>query len=362
MPKLAANLVHRCLRIRSDDNVTIFVYPHSQELAEDIAVECFRSGADALLNLYTDRYYKSYMSLLSAESLRQPSVFCRGLTELSTAEVWLGALYDPAIFRTIPDEKMAAADEGETEAHMPAFREKKVRSLFVGLGQVTRPRAKAYGFSFPAWERMMREASSVSGNKLSADGKKLAVRLEGANRVRVYSEDGTDLEFSVRGRGPRVYDGVIDEEDISRGVVEDSVPAGSVMISVDETSADGTVVSDVPTAWAGRSIHRLRWEFHDGRVTAFEGDASAKALRAQWERATGERDRIGTLSIGVNPKARLGFLSNTIVRGAVTIGIGMNELMGGKNASSFAFEQTLRDASVELDGTPVVQKGRLVGL
>src|SRR3972149_5941249 len=238
MPNLAANLVQRCLRIRPEDNVTIFFYPHTQDLAEDIAVECFRAGADALLNLYTDRYYEAYMRLLTAESRRKPSVFCRGLTELSTAEFWLGALYDPAIFRKIPPDKMAANNEGETEAHMPAFREKKVRSLFVGLGQVTRPRARAYGLSFPAWARMMREATAVRADKLSADGRKLAARLERANEVRVHTEDGTDLTFSIRGRAPRVYDGVVDEQDVARGVVEDSVPAGSVTGSIEETRGE----------------------------------------------------------------------------------------------------------------------------
>jgi len=362
MPNLAANLVQRCLRIRPEDNVTIFFYPHTQDLAEDIAVECFRAGADALLNLYTDRYYEAYMRLLTAESLRKPSVFCRGLTELSTAEFWLGALYDPAIFRKIPPDKMAANNEGETEAHMPAFREKKVRSLFVGLGQVTRPRARAYGLSFPAWARMMREATAVRADKLSADGRKLAARLERANEVRVHTEDGTYLTFSIRGRAPRVYDGVVDEQDVARGVVEDSVPAGSVTVSIEETSANGTLSSDVPTAWAGRTIRQLKWAFRDGQVTSFDGDANAKALRKQWEQATGERDRIGILTLGVNPKARLGFLSNSIVRGAATIGIGMNELMGGKNASSFFFEQTLRDASIDLDGDPIVANGKLLGL
>jgi leucyl aminopeptidase (aminopeptidase T) len=158
-----------------------------------------------------------------------------------------------------------------------------------------------------------------------------------------------------------VYDGVIDDGDIAQGVVEDSVPAGAVTIAVEETSANGTAVSDVPTAWAGRTIRRLQWDFRDGRVTSFQGDANAKALKKQWDQATGDKDRIATMTIGINPKARLGFLSNSVVRGAVTIGIGSNELAGGKNVSSFGFEQSLTDAIVELDGDPIVARGKLVG-
>ena len=69
MPGLATNLVRECLRIRPDDNVTIFLYPHNIPLAEDLSRECFRVGADVNLSLYTDRFYEDYMKLLPEDSL-----------------------------------------------------------------------------------------------------------------------------------------------------------------------------------------------------------------------------------------------------------------------------------------------------
>ncbi|MCI4371797.1 MAG: aminopeptidase, partial [Thermoplasmata archaeon] len=128
MPTLAENTVKNCLRIRPDDNVTIWFYPHTQALAEDLATECFKVGADVLLNLYTDGFYTAYMKHLSADQLRRPSAFCRGLSELSTATFWVGAAYDPSVYRRVPPEKMVANDEAETEAHLP-MRERKVRTL-----------------------------------------------------------------------------------------------------------------------------------------------------------------------------------------------------------------------------------------
>ena len=52
---LARSVVNDCLRITEKDNVTVFLYPHNLPLAEDVAEECFRKGADVLLNLYTDK-------------------------------------------------------------------------------------------------------------------------------------------------------------------------------------------------------------------------------------------------------------------------------------------------------------------
>ncbi|TLZ89365.1 MAG: hypothetical protein E6K00_01455 [Methanobacteriota archaeon] len=127
-----------------------------------------------------------------------------------------------------------------------------------------------------------------------------------------------------------------------------------------ETSGEGVVVFDVPQAWAGRSIRRMRWEFHGGRLTKFDGDAAALALRKQYEMSTGDRDRIASFTIGTNPRATLGFLQNPIVRGAVSVGVGGNQFVGGPNKSAFGFESTVRAATVEADGKPIVRDGKLL--
>ena len=359
MPTLAENAVKNCLKIQPDDNVTVFCYPHTLPLAEELAIECFKVGADALLDLYTDRYYTAYMKHLSVEQLRRPSVFCRGLSELSTATFWVGAQYDPSAFRRISTEKLAANDEAESEAHKP-MRDRKVRSLSLAVGQVTRPRAKTYGFNYAAWDRMVRAASAVSPRTLTTDGQRLAGILGTADTLHVSAAGGTDLTVSVRGRRPMVYDGIVDDEDIAAGVLDASIPSGSVTVLPVETSAEGVVAFDVPQAWAGRTIRKLRWEFRDGRLTGFDGDTAALALRKQYDFSTGDRDRIAAISIGLNPKAQLGFLQNSIVRGAVSIAVGGNEFIGGTNKSGFGFESTIRGATVEADGKPILRDGKLL--
>ncbi|HYV08081.1 MAG TPA: aminopeptidase, partial [Thermoplasmata archaeon] len=256
-------------------------------------------------------------------------------------------------------EKMAANDEAETAAHLP-MRDRKVRSLSLGISLVTRPRAKVYGFNFAAWERMVRAASSVPSKTLTTAGQKLAGILGTADTLHVTSEGGTDLTVSVRGRQPMIYDGVVDEEDIAAGVFEASIPSGSVTVLPDPASADGTVAFDTSQAWAGRSVRKLNWEFRNGRLTAFDGDAGAAALKKQYDLASGDKDRIAAISIGTNPKAQVGFLQNSIVRGAVSIALGGNEFLGGPNKSSFGFESTIRAATLEADGKEIVRDGRLL--
>src|SRR5438445_11247650 len=251
MSTLAENAVKNCLRIRADDNVTIFCYPHTLPLAEDLAVECFRRGADALLNLYTDRYYSAYMKHLTVEQLRKPSAFCRGLSELSTAQFNVGALEDPAGYRRVPPEKMAADGEAETEAHAP-IRERKVRSLFLAIALVTRPRAKAYGYNFAARQRNVRAASEVSSKTLTTAGQKLAGILGTADTLHVGAKGGTDLPVATRGRRPMIFDGSGDDDKIAAGQPEASIPSGSVRGSPDGPRSTGRVGLHAAPASGGR--------------------------------------------------------------------------------------------------------------
>ena len=77
-----------------------------------------------------------------------------------------------------------------------------------------------------------------------------------------------------------------------------------------------------------------------------------------FEKASGDRDKIGYIQIGLNPKAQYGYLMDYIVEGAVQIGIGDNEYIGGKNNSSFGLAATLGKATLKLDGKTLIKNGR----
>lgn len=352
-------IVDKCLNITERDNVTIFFYPHNLPLAEEISDECFKKGADVLLNLYTDRYLLSYMTELTEESLRRPSVFCKTLTANSTAEIWMSGTYDPSILRKIPPKKTAAANEGEAEAHWPLSKEKKVRNLSVGLALVTKPRAKTYGFNYEKWRRMMKTSSAVDYDKLAQTGRDLMNSLRDAKSISVRGPGGTDLTFDVSGRRWIVSDGVIDERDVRNENFSDEIPAGSIYAAPLEESAQGKVVFDADSPYMGRRVQGLSWTFRDGRVAQFVGGSSTLQLKKEWKHATGDKERIGYFAIGFNPKAETGYTVNNMAYGAVSVGLGGNEDLGGWNKPGFNYVGTINGATVEADGRVVVKNGRL---
>lgn len=355
---LASQVVNKCLRITEKDNVTIAVASHVIPMAEDLAVECFKNGADVLLNLYTDKYQSAYRNLLSVESLRQPSVFCRALTANSTAEIFMVNAYDPGTYRKTPPEKVAADSEGESKAHLPLSRERKVRTLAIATAMLTKPRAKAYGYDLDKWTKMVTAASNVDYGKLAALGKRLKKTLSEADMVHVKAPGGTDLTLEVGGGKWRVSDGVVDDEDIAADNLDDSLPAGS--ISVCPTDAQGGIRFNVPTPLEGVPVENIRWRFKDGRVTDFAGGSGSKRLKDEWGHASGDKDKIANLTIGFNPAALTGYTSNDIAGGAVSVAIGGNEFFGGKNKSYFYFGGSLAGATVTADDKIIVKAGRIV--
>ena len=357
---LAKSIVEDCLHITAKDNVSINLYPHNLALAEEIAEECFKKGADVMMSLYTDKFLSSLYDHLSEESLRQPSAYCRSLTETSTAEIFMSGTYDPSILRTIDPKKLAADNLGETKAHLPLSKERRIRTLNIGLALVTKPRARSYGFNYERWNKMMLAATSVDYGKLAKLGRALRERLSDARHFTVTGPGQTNLSFDISGRKWYLSDGVVDHEDIENEDLDDGLPAGSLVAAPLEDSAEGRITFNAGTPIMGRLSKGLQLRFEAGRVVSFKGDVSTAAVKKMWESGAGDKDRIGFFGIGFNPKAEPGYTVNNVANGVVSIGIGGNQFIRGKNRPGVLVLDSIVGATVKADGKTIVQKGKIV--
>src|SRR3989475_6107080 len=114
-------------------------------------------------------------------------------------------------------------------------------------------------------------------------GKKVAGRLERASKVHITSKIGTDLRFDITKRHVHIEDGIVDQEDMERGLVSTQLPSGKVEVPPIETSARGTVVLDTPRALKGRLITDLQFVFENGRVKEFQAKKAEDLLMEDCE-------------------------------------------------------------------------------
>ena len=214
--------------------------------------------------------------------------------------------------------------------------------------------------------------------KLKADMSRIAQRMAGAT-VRIRDQAGTDLRFRAgqrfhvnHGDGSREHAALMD----SGRDREEEIAAGSLRTIPEAGSASGVVVfpaapdGESPALGRGMDCRRfaqagLRFNFREGRVVAVETDGDQTALDQLWAGETGDRDQLGELVLGCNPLltpvAGSTFLPHYgFGAGVVRLILGDNQLSGGRYRSSFHRWLMWGDASVEVDGALLVDRGCLL--
>ncbi len=359
VPTFVKRVVRTCLRIGKDDKVTIFAWRHMLDLAEAFAMECRRTGAHALIELSSDDMWYDAVTNLPLSYLETPDPFDLALAGVATATIFIAGPENPERQKGVPPERWMALSRAD-RPYYERILKRKVRMAKVLLGYVTPQRAKTYGFDYQAWEKNVRESTDVEYEKMQKLGRKMANTLEKSHEVKITNPDGTDLGFALEDRKAHVYDGIIDDEDIEMGAIFAELPDGTVVVAPKETSANGIVTSNIPFPQAGRVIEHISLGFENGKVKSFVGGKNIEVIRNLWEKATGDKDRIGWLSLGLNPKASPGFLNNPIVLGTASIGIGENKELGGQNDSDWNSSATLLKPTVKLDGKTIIKQSKLM--
>ena len=129
------------------------------------------------------------------------------------------------------------------------------------------------------------------------------------------------------------------------------MPAGALRVIPLEDSWEGTLVID-----------KVKVVFKNGRMTEESVRANLEFYQF-WSKQTGDRDRIGELVIGTNPK--LAPVDNDVLpyygygAGVVRIALGDNWESGGRNRSSLNEWLFLTGATLEAGGKILIREGRL---
>lgn len=214
--RIAKNVVNQSLRIREDDVVHITASKHMLDLAEEIAAECRRAGAETTTLYWSEPVWYSSLRELPLDWLRGTSKTDLALLDIATANINLAAAMDPAPMAKISSERWAANSEGADYTYRK-YAERKPRTANLTLPLVTPQRARSYRFSYSAWKRATESALRANYSKISDTGLKLRQLLDNAHDIHITSTNGTDLKLHLAGRKSLMDDGVIDEGDLSSG-------------------------------------------------------------------------------------------------------------------------------------------------
>jgi len=195
--------------------------------------------------------------------------------------------------------------------------------------------------------------------------------------LRITTPAGTDLRLRT---GARFH---INDGDASRANAaaarsprdrEEEIPCGALRTIPLLDSVEGIIALrsgfGYPTMGYGLDVDSwldhggLRFHFEAGRIRRVETDGDQAALDRAWQSETGDKDRLGELVLGCNPRLRrvegLAFppyhgFGDAVLR----LTIGENIESGGRNRASLHRWLMFLDADIRAGAEPVVSAGRL---
>ncbi len=206
-------------------------------------------------------------------------------------------------------------------------------------------------------EDIMIRGMRADYEKISERTIKLAERLEKASHVRVTSEKGTDISFSVEGRKAFASKGLFRAKGESG-----NLPTGEAFLAPVEGSAEGVFVVDGSFASVGMVDKDILLTVKNGYVTSIEGGEKAKTLDEMLRGIGPDAYNIAEFGIGTNDTAQLSgvILEDEKVMGTIHIALGNNLSMGGSVNTGVHVDGVVKEPNVYIDGNLIMEKGKFV--
>jgi len=177
----------------------------------------------------------------------------------------------------------------------------------------------------------------------------LARSLRGRTKVRVDSDAGTDLRFETKAIAPIVSDGIISVDDIRRGFVRTSLPAGRLEAAVRPDSVQGEVHGTDFIPFGGRAIIRPWFRIRGGKIVESGAAEHGDLLHRILEESKVGSARIGHITIGLNAAAEPCMLDNSIVKDDLGIGLGPHPQLERRAADpTVSFSETIGPVRFEI--------------
>jgi leucyl aminopeptidase (aminopeptidase T) len=200
---------------------------------------------------------------------------------------------------------------------------------------------------------------AVDFDAIRSDAERVGAAWGQATTFRLTTPAGTDLRGSVEGRPGRVLHGLARED--GDYMAPPDIEAGTAPV---ETSSEGTVVVDADLLFMGQGPlpSPVVLRFAEGELVVVEGEEAGRLHEMLARCADDRMSNLAEVSMAFNPSGRVcGVAMETeSSRGTAHIALGNSIAYGGAVDAVAHLDCVMREATLELDGRPVMVAGELV--
>jgi leucyl aminopeptidase (aminopeptidase T) len=302
-------VVRRCLGVKAGEEVVVLVDPGTRTIGEALRDEAGAAGGDAVLMVMDER---------ATDGTEPPAAIAAAL---AACDVFI-APTTRSLSHT--SARKRASEAGARGATMPGVTEDMLARMMAGDFETLAERSRA-----------------------------VAALLQAGTRARVTCPRGTDLTLAIDGRAGISDDGALTE----RGAFG-NLPCGEGFVS--PAYGEGMLVA-ASLAPLGLSFEPTRLTVAEGRLVAADGGLGPEFIELLLRHG-----RLGTnlaeLGVGTNDRARLtgNVLEDEKILGTVHVAFGASAGIGGTVSVPIHLDVVVLDASLEVDGRQVLDRGSYV--
>lgn len=304
-----ATIMDRCLGVTGGEEVLVIADPGTREIGEALREAAAARGADAVLALMSER---------AAHGTEPPASIAAAL---SACDVYIAA---------------TTASLSHTQA--------RKRASDAGVRGATMPGVTA---------DMLGRVMAVDFDRMSASSNAVADLLTTGKLAVLTCPLGTNAAFELEGR-----DGIADDGDLTASGAFGNLPCGEAFIA--PLAGDGNIVVS-SVAQLGLSDEPVALTVREGRLVSAEnglGPEFIRRLESFGELGT----NLAELGVGTNERAMLtgNILEDEKVLGTVHVAFGASAAIGGTVSVPIHLDAVVSNASLTIDGVPVLEQGQLV--
>ncbi len=302
-------VVRRCLAVKPGEDVVVVVDPATRTIGDALREESAAAGADAMLIVMDER---------ATDGTEPP----------------------PAVAAALAACDVFIAPASRSLSHTAA----RKRASDAGVRGATMPGVT---------EDMLARAMAIDFDTMAARSNAVADLLDRGTRAHVSCPRGTDLKLALDGRP-----GNSDDGDLAARGAFGNLPCGEGFIA--PAFGEGTLVAS-SLAPLGISAEPATLIVAEGRLVAADGGLGPRyieLLLAHGELGT----NLAELGVGTNDKAQLtgNVLEDEKILGTVHVAFGASAGLGGTVSVPIHLDVVILDASLEVDGQAVLDRGRYV--
>ena len=343
-------LVNYSMAVKPGEKVMIaFIELETYPLLQSIYQASIQAGAYPQVQFHSEELNRILLKYGNAEQIGwAPEIEAYGM---EWADVYFGlrGAHNLDVFWDISSDKLALLRKAMGK--ISTLRWQKTRWSLLRVPNAAL--AQQAGVDENTIMEMFFNACLLDWQEVSQEWRRYAGWLSQGKQVRVVGK-GTDLSFSIEGRGWDVADGRI------------NMPDGEIATAPIENSVHGTITFDFPGVLGGRLMHDIRLTWEHGRLVEAKASTNQDFLQSVVNTDAGA-SLIGEFAIGTNPEVKIfckDILLDEKIDGTIHIALGRAyPSVGGTNQSSIHWDivkDMRQGGQIYLDSELIYQHGKFL--